>query len=95
MSELTTADRIAMYIGGGLVVLGTVGIGLVEMIAGSPHPVSGEGQIVHEALVPLEIRSYIILLGLLIWGLYAVYKVVAIKPRSGATQREMRTGQTE
>jgi hypothetical protein len=95
MSELTTADKIAMYVGGGLVVLGTVGIGLVEMIAGSPHPVSGEGQIVHEALVPLEIRSYIILVGLLIWGLYAIYKVVAIKPSAGATQREMRTGQTE
>ncbi|MEF8789788.1 MAG: hypothetical protein V5A61_06645 [Haloarculaceae archaeon] len=83
MSELTTADRIAMYGGGGLVLLGVVGIGLLEMLLGSPHPVSGEGQIVHEALVPLEVRSYIILLGLLIWGVYAVYKVAASPPSSG------------
>ncbi|MEF8841357.1 MAG: hypothetical protein V5A62_06980 [Haloarculaceae archaeon] len=75
MSTLTTADRIALYGGGGLVLLGTVVIGLLEMLLGSPHPVSGEGQIVHEALVPLEIRSYVILLGLLIWGGYAIYRV--------------------
>lgn len=83
MSELTTADKIAAYVGGGLVLLGTVGIGLLEMLAGSPHPVTAEGQIPHEALIPLEIRSYIILLGLLIWAVYAVYKV-AIGP-SGTT----------
>lgn len=80
MSQHTTADRIAMYIGGGLVVLGTFVIGLLEMILGSSHPVTGEGQIVHEALVPLEIRSYIILAGLVIWGLYAIYKVVGTTP---------------
>jgi hypothetical protein len=95
MSELTTADKIAMYVGGGLVVLGTVVIGLVEMIAGSPHPVSGEGQIVHEALVPLEIRSYIILLGLLIWGVYAVYKVVAGGRATGTAQPSVGARQTE
>lgn len=76
MTELTTADRIAMYLGGGLVLLGVVGIGLLEMLLGAPHPVSGEGQIVHDALVPLVVRSYIILAGLLVWGLTAVYKFV-------------------
>ncbi len=80
MNELTIPDTIAMYAGGGLVVLGTVVVGLIEMVAGSAHPVSGEGQIMHEALVPLEIRSYIILAGLLIWGIYAVYKVVGTTP---------------
>jgi hypothetical protein len=80
MSEFTTVDRIAAYVGGGLVVLGVVGIGLLEMVAGSPHPVSGEGQIVHEALVPLSVRSYVILLGLAIWAGYAIYKVVATTP---------------
>lgn len=80
MNEFTTPDTIAAYVGGGLVVLGVVVIGLIEIIAGSPHPVSDEGQIVHEALVPLEIRSAIILLGLLIWAGYAIYKVVATTP---------------
>ena len=83
MNELTTADRIAMYVGGGLVLIGTAGVGFLEVLAGSPHPVDAEGQIVHEALVPIEIRSYVILLGLLIWGLYAVFRVVATSPVSG------------
>jgi cytochrome b561 len=82
MAPLTTADRIAMYVGGGLVLIGVVLIGLIEMVAGTTHPVSGEGQIVHEALVALHLRSYIILAGLLIMGLYAVYRVVATKPAS-------------
>lgn len=88
MNELTVPDKIAMYAGGGLVVLGTVVIGLLEMFLGSSHPVSGEGQIQHEALVPIEIRSYIIILGLLIWGLYAVYKVVGTTPRTGGSTRQ-------
>lgn len=95
MSELTTADKIAMYVGGGLLVFGTVGIGLIEMVAGSPHPVSGEGQIVHEALVPIDIRSYIILLGLVIMGVYAIYKVVDGKRPTGTAQRSIGARQTE
>lgn len=85
MSEFTTADKIAAYLGGGLVVFGVVGIGLLEIVAGSPHPVSSEGQIEHGALIPLEIRSYIIVLGLVIWAGYAVYKVVGTSPDPGPT----------
>jgi len=80
MNELTTADKIALYVGGGLVVFGTVVVGMIDMLAGASHPVTGEGQIVHDAVLPLEVRSYIILAGLLIWGLYAVYRVAATPP---------------
>ncbi|MFT4947685.1 MAG: putative membrane protein, partial [Natronomonas sp.] len=72
--------KIAQYVGGGLVVFGVVVVGLLEMVAGASHPVTGEGQIVHETLVPLEIRSYIIIAGLLIWGVYAVYRVAVVSP---------------
>jgi len=85
MHNLTTADRIAMYVGGGLVLLGTFAIGLLEMLLGSGHPVDGEGQIVHEALIPLEIRSYIILAGLLLWGLYAIYRLIGTTPARAET----------
>jgi hypothetical protein len=80
MNELTTADKVAMYLGGGLVLFGTFGIGFLEMLAGTEHPVSGDGQIEHDALIDLKIRSYIILAGLLIWGLYAVYRIAAGPP---------------
>lgn len=76
MTQLTTADKFGMYVGGGLIVLGVVVIGLIEMLLGVAHPVTGEGQIVHEALVPLAIRSYIIMAGLAVWGLTAIYKLI-------------------
>lgn len=90
MTQLSTVDKFGMYVGGGLVVLGVLGIGLLEMLLGSPHPVTSEGQIVHEALVPLAIRSYIILAGFLVWGLTALYKVTAsreIEPASKPDQQ--------
>mgnify|MGYP000167901192 CR=1 FL=1 len=83
MHDLTTADRIALYAGGGLVLLGTFVIGLLDMLLGAGHSVTGDGQIVHDALVPLPYRSYIILAGLLIWGLYAVYRLAATQPATG------------
>ncbi|GAA0509237.1 hypothetical protein SAMN04488066_1164 [Halorubrum aquaticum] len=80
MTQLTTAERIALYGGGGLLLIGTLGIGLLEIVAGAPHPVSGEGQIVHETLVPLSVRSSIMLLGLLLWGVYAASSVAREPP---------------
>lgn len=93
MTELTTADKIAMYGGTGLVLLGTFGIGFIEMFLGATHPVTGEGQIEHDALVPIEVRSGIIILGLVIWGLYAIYKFVgeAPQPERPATEGEAPT----
>lgn len=89
MSELTTADKVAMYGGTGLVLLGTFGIGFVEMFLGSTHPVSGEGQIEHDALIPIELRSGIIILGLVIWGVYAIYKFIGDPPHAEETAAEV------
>lgn len=76
MSNISTVDKFALYVGGFLVAFGIVGVGLLQMIAGNPHPVTGEGQIVHEALVPIAIRSYIVLLGMLMWGGLAIFRVL-------------------
>ncbi len=84
MTQLTTVDKIGLYLGGGLVLLGVVGIAIVEMLLGAPHPVSGEGQIAHDALIPLAVRSYIILLGFIVWGVTAIYKFVMGDPSSSA-----------
>lgn len=93
MNDVTTVDKFALYLGGGLVVFGIVGLGLLEMVAGAPHPVTGEGQIVHEALVPIAIRSYIILAGLLLWGGLAIFRIgtgtkVAEQPEPTPTETE-------
>jgi hypothetical protein len=79
MSELTTMERIGLYGGAAFLLIGTVGMGLLEMALGAPHPVSGEGQIVHETLFSLSLRSYTILLGLLLMAAYGVSNL-ATKP---------------
>jgi hypothetical protein len=81
MTQLTTADRIGMYVGGGLLLFGVFGIGLLEMLFGATHPVDSEGQIQHDALIDVEIRSYIMLAGLLVMGLVVLYKLVTGPPR--------------
>lgn len=85
MPQLTSNDKTILTIAGALVLLGTAGIGLLEILAGSPHPVTGEGQIVHEALVPLAIRSYIILLGFLLLAVFGVYRVLTTTPSTSGT----------
>lgn len=91
MTQLTTVDKFGMYVGGGLLVLGVVVIGILEMLLGVPHPVSGEGQIVHETLVPMALRSGIILLGLLVMGATAIYKALAgrIPDRTRDTREQL------
>lgn len=80
MTALTATERNVLLVGAGLVLLGTAGIGLLEILAGSPHPVSSDGQIVHEALVPLALRSYVILAGFLVWAGFAVYRFLTTTP---------------
>lgn len=86
MTQLTTADKIALYGGGGLIILGVFGIGLLEMLFGAGHPVDSEGQIEHDALIPIEYRSGIILLGMIIWGLYAIYRLAFTTPATGPSR---------
>jgi hypothetical protein len=81
-----------MYVGGGLVVLGVVVIGLLDMLLGAGHPVDSEGAIEHAAVVPIDIRAGIILLGLVVWGLVAVYKFATGSAPSGATAGQAASG---
>jgi len=81
MSELTTMERVGLYGGAVFLLLGTVGMGLLEMALGAPHPVSGEGQIVHETLFSLSIRSYTILLGLILLAAYGVSNLATKPPQ--------------
>jgi len=81
MSELTTIEKVGLYGGAALLLLGTVGMGLIEILLGAPHPVSGEGQVVHETLFSLSLRSYTILLGLLLMAAYGVSNLATKPPR--------------
>ena len=70
-------DKAAMVLSGGLLLLGIVVLGVVEMLAGQPYgaaPVTNDaGEVVATPFVPPELRTGLVLLGLavlLLWGLY-------------------------
>ncbi|RXK49561.1 hypothetical protein EAF64_11160 [Halorientalis pallida] len=69
-----------MLVGGALVVVGTVVLGLIETFVGNPSPVpvtNEAGDVIASPTIPVEIRATLIALGLLVWGLYGVYKLAA------------------
>ena len=86
---MTLADQIAMGIGGGLFLIGTVGIGLLELLAGNMNPMvvgtNADGETVNviaegavetvqnAPLVPPNYRAYLLTFGLVILGVYAIY----------------------
>ncbi|MFW6448018.1 MAG: hypothetical protein ACOC0X_00595 [Halobacteriota archaeon] len=74
----STADRIAMLVGGGLIAIGVVVMGFLNTITNNPHlEVVEDGTVVAEPLIPPDLRAYLVLLGLLVWLLYGLYKVTA------------------
>ena len=86
--DMTTVDKLAMIVGGSFVVLGTVLMGIVEALVGNPSavPVTNDaGQVVATTTFPVEVRAYLIALGLLVWLAAGVYKLVARAPRETAT----------
>ena len=69
MTQLTTMDKLAMYLGGGLILLGIPVLGLVMAFAGGDSP----------PFDPL-IRGYLVLLGLVILMLLSISKLFTPEP---------------
>lgn len=106
-TDTDLADRIAMYLGGGLVVLGIVVLGLVNLLAGHESPMTiyevtqgGQtttGYALSPALAPSgativsvppvapNLRAYIVALGLLVFGVYAIYRLFVHRDPTGPT----------
>jgi len=88
MTDLTTVDRLAMLLGGALVVLGTVVLGILEALLGNPSPVpvtNEAGAVVATTTFPVEVRAYLIAFGMLVWLIAGVYKLIAGVPRERGT----------
>lgn len=80
---LTTVDRIAMLVGGGLIIVATVVMDFFETVIGSPHsmPETNEaGEVVAHTTFSPFIRANLIAAGLAILGLYAIYVVATRRP---------------
>lgn len=74
-------DRAAMLLSGALMLLGIVVLGIVELLAGKPYgaaPLTNDaGEVVATPFVDPNIRTGLVILGLvvlLLWGLYRLAK---------------------
>jgi hypothetical protein len=88
LSKTSLADRIAMALGGGLVLLGTAVLGFFETVIGNYHamPVTNDaGDVVATTTFDPSLRAAIIALGLLVWLGYALYTVFGAISGSGAS----------
>ena len=67
----------AMALGGGLIALGIVGLGIVEILAGKPYgaaPLTNEaGAVIATPAVDPVVRTGLVLAGLAVFGLYGAY----------------------
>ena len=75
-----TIQKAAMALGGGLITLGIVVLGIVEILAGKPYgaaPLTNEaGTVVATPAVDPVLRTGLVLAGLAVLGLYAAYAAV-------------------
>ncbi len=75
-TELPLADRIAMALGGGLILIGIAAMGLINVVGGAPHvPIEEEGAVVATPIVAPELRALLVAAGLAVWFGYALYRV--------------------
>jgi len=72
-------DKAAMALSAGLMLLGLVGMGILEILAGQPYgpvPITNDaGEVVATPLISPQIRTGVVLAGIAVLGLYAAYKI--------------------
>ncbi|MFD1571747.1 hypothetical protein [Halorubrum laminariae] len=92
MTTTDIIDRAAMALSAGLMLLGIVGMGIVEILAGQPYspvPITNEaGEVVATPLISPQLRTGVVLVGIVVLGLYAAYKIVVPVPEEERTGHE-------
>ena len=85
-------DKAARALSAGLMLFGTVVLGIVEILAGKPYspvPMTNEaGDVVATPLIAPEIRTGFVLAGIAVLGLYAAYRFVAPLPDDRGVSHE-------
>lgn len=78
-TDTTPIDTIAMGISGGLMLLGIVGLGIVEILAGEPYgaaPLTNEaGEVIASPAVDPNLRTGLVIAGLVVLMIWGVYKM--------------------
>ncbi|GAA0511895.1 hypothetical protein SAMN04488066_10491 [Halorubrum aquaticum] len=93
MNDPDIIDRAAMALSAGLMLLGTVVLGVVEILAGQPYsPVqitNDAGEVVATPLIDPTLRTGLVLAGIAVLGLYAAYRLVTPMPEETAARKEV------
>ncbi|OYR58677.1 hypothetical protein [Halorubrum halodurans] len=94
MNHPDIIDRAAMALSAGLMLVGIVVLGTIEILAGKPYspvPITNDaGEVVATPLVDPTLRTAFVLAGIGVLGLYAAYRIVTPMPeettdRAGVT----------
>ncbi|MBV0900880.1 hypothetical protein [Haloarcula salina] len=86
-------DKAAMALSGGLMLLGIVGLGIVEVLAGQPYgaaPLTNDaGEIIATPMVDPTIRTGLVLAGLVVLLVYGLYRLATpVEEADAATGHE-------
>lgn len=93
MTEPDIIDRAAMALSAGLMLLGIVVLGVVEILAGQPYspaPITNDaGEVVATPLIDPTLRTGLVLAGIAVLGLYAAYRLVTPMPEETTARKEV------
>jgi hypothetical protein len=90
----TVIDKAAMALSGGLMLLGVVVLGIVEILAGKPYnaaPLTNDaGEVIATPMIDPTLRTGLVLAGLLVLALYGGYRLIApMQNETAATQQKI------
>lgn len=92
MTQFDTLDRLSVATGGLLISLGVVVLGFVEVLAGQPYgaaPMTNDaGEVVATPMVDPTIRTGLVLLGLVVLGVWGLYRVATTTPAAESERAE-------
>lgn len=88
----TAIDTAAMAVSAGLMLLGIVVLGIVEILAGPPYgaaPITNDaGEVVATPFVDPNLRVGLVILGLVVLLLWGVYKLTTPTMEEGRSRTE-------
>jgi len=97
LNDMNTIDKVAMLASTGLMFLGVVVLGLIEVIAGKPYgaaPLTNDaGDVIATPTVDPNIRTGLVVAALVILLLWAVYKLASPTPPADEATATERTAQ--
>ncbi len=93
MQQPDIIDKVALAFSAGLMLLGIVGLGIVEILAGKPYgaaPLTNEaGEVVATPAVDPTLRTGLVIFGLLVLTLWGLYRMAATEPADDHTGRDV------